>query len=85
MNILKFTAQANNLTQKEIEGFTGITQSRLSRLMNIADEELPNKISGKELILLSELFQKFDGSELFDALFQLVDADNKMELYNFND
>lgn len=76
MNIVKFTAQANNLTQKEIERATGITQSRLSRLMNIKDEDLPNKISGKELILLSELFQKFDGSELFDTLFQLVDSEN---------
>ena len=74
MNILKFNAQAYNLTQQEIERFTAIPQPRISRLMNLTDKELIKKLTLKEAVRISALFSLFKEYTTFEALAEIIET-----------
>lgn len=73
MNIIKFSAQACNLTQQEIQRFTGIPQPRLSRLFNLTDKELPQKLTLKESVKLSALFSLFKEHTTLEILAEIIE------------
>ena len=74
MNILKFNAQAYNLTQQEIERFTAIPQPRISRLMNLTDKELIKKLTLKEAVRISALFSLFKEYTTFETLAEIIET-----------
>lgn len=72
MNIFKFNAKAHKLTQQDIERFTSIPQPRVSRLMNLSDKELPNKITLEEAFKISELFAQFEDRNMLEFLAEMI-------------
>jgi hypothetical protein len=59
MNYLKANKDRFNLSQLEIQRFTGIPQSRISRICNMNMKEFEEKVSYKELKLFIGLFSMF--------------------------
>ena len=87
MNYLKYTMNRFNLNQLDIVRFCGITQSRVSRIVNLTAAQFEDKVSIKELKRFTELASIFEGNsevkpdDYFNALYS---NENYESIKHFN-